>query len=352
MAYNTAARRFRPVGSAKRKPPRYGPTQTGCPAIEQAITRLYRQQNEENFWSLMNALNYALELETRVLVPLEAEADPQSGAAPWAQMPIPEEKAQDLHPWLLHTKKDRHYLPMFTSTRNAEAEKATAARPMAERSLRSAMEYALNTPGVDGVVLDPWGSSATLDAGLLNGLLHSERGSDAPGQAELEAGHSAARSGRWPEAVAHYEAAAATGSTEALSALAECLYQGRGTRRSKAQARRYWKKAAAAGEVQAMIALGDDCAASGNGAAAALQYYRRAQNAARILPDIAYNPVICLRMAQYETRYLSRKKALNQLAEAVQGFTLLAADCEPDAERCLREANALIRELLAPDPQK
>ena len=101
-----------------------------------------------------------------------------------------------------------------------------------------------------------------------------------------------------------------------------------------------------------MIALGDDCAASGNGAAAALQYYRRAQNAARILPDIAYNPVICLRMAQYETRYLSRKKALNQLAEAVQGFTLLAADCEPDAERCLREANALIRELLAPDPQK
>ena len=67
-----------------------------------------------------------------------------------------------------------------------------------ERSLRSAMEYALETDGIDGVVLDPWTSSATLDVSLLSGLLKSERGSDNPGAQELEAGHAAARAGDWP----------------------------------------------------------------------------------------------------------------------------------------------------------
>ena len=69
-----------------------------------------------------------------------------------------------------------------------------------------------------------------------------------------------------------------------------------------------------------MIALGDDCAASGGEMAETLQYYRRAQSAAREVPDIAYTPQVCLRLAQYETQYLSRKKALLQVAEAVQGF--------------------------------
>ena len=83
--------------------------------------------------------------------------------------------------------------------------------------------------------------------------------------------------------------------------------------------------AALAGEVQAMIALGDDCAASGGEMAETLQYYRRAQSAAREVPDIAYTPQVCLRLAQYETQYLSRKKALLQVAEAVQGFRILQA---------------------------
>ena len=39
--------------------------------VEQAIERLYHGQNEESFWALMGALNYALELETHVLVPLQ-----------------------------------------------------------------------------------------------------------------------------------------------------------------------------------------------------------------------------------------------------------------------------------------
>jgi len=193
MAYNMGGRRFRPVGSGKKRTaPQYGPVGTGCPFVEEAVARLYREQNEEHFWSLMNALNYALELQTKVLVPLDAAVDPQSGDAPWAHLPIPEERAEGLPPWLLHTRKERNYLPLFTSVKNAEAEKASATRPMVERSLRSAMEYALETDGIDGVVLDPWTSSATLDVSLLSGLLRSERGSDNPGAQELEAGHAAA----------------------------------------------------------------------------------------------------------------------------------------------------------------
>lgn len=88
MAYNMGGRRFRPVGSGKKRTaPQYGPVGTGCPFVEEAVARLYREQNEEHFWSLMNALNYALELQTKVLVPLDAAVDPQSGAAPWAHLP-------------------------------------------------------------------------------------------------------------------------------------------------------------------------------------------------------------------------------------------------------------------------
>lgn len=99
MAYNMGGRRFRPVGSGKKRTaPQYGPVGTGCPFVEEAVARLYREQSEEHFWSLMNALNYALELQTRVLVPLDAAVDPQSGAAPWAHLPIPEDRARACRP--------------------------------------------------------------------------------------------------------------------------------------------------------------------------------------------------------------------------------------------------------------
>ena len=58
MAYEKGARRFRPVGSRKKKTaPKYGPTGTGCPVVEEAVARLYRDQSEAHFWDLMNALN-------------------------------------------------------------------------------------------------------------------------------------------------------------------------------------------------------------------------------------------------------------------------------------------------------
>lgn len=350
MAYEKGARRFRPVGSRQRKAaPVYGPVDTGCPAVEQAVGMLYREQNEAHFWNLMNALNYALELRTRVLMPLDAAADPQSGAAPWAEMPIPEEQAKDLAPWLLHTRKERNYLPLFTSVKNATAEKATATRPMAERDMRSAMEYAVRTEGIDGVVIDPWTNSATLDVSILKGLLHSERMSEGPATEEVDAGYAAAQEGRWNEAVQHYEKATEAGNAEALALLGDCLYQGRGVVRNKVQARRMWKKAAQAGEVQAMIALGDDAHATGKGAAAALQFYRQAQTASRAMPDVAYMPQVRLRIAQTETQYVSRKKALVELAEAEQGFKIQMLEHVPDAQSWLEETRATMAGLLRED---
>ena len=346
MAYNTGGRRFRLAGSRRKKAPQYGPVETGCPFIEQAVARLYQGQSEDNFWGLMNALNYALELETRVLMPLDAAVDPQSGPAEWARLPIPEEKAAGLQPWLLHTRKDRHYLPLFTSVKNAEAEKATATRPMVERTLRSAMEEALDADGIDGVVLDPWSSSATLDNSLLSGLLKSQRGRDEPEYEELEEGHKAAREGNWEAAWLSYNEAAAAGVPEAFSALGDCLYNGLGSPCDKAKARKMWKEAAKGGDVRAMIALGDDQTGAGASPAVALMYYRKAQAASRDLPDIAYTPRLRLRMAQHETQYISRKKALMETAEAVQGFRVLLAEGEPDTQRWLDEAQAFAAKLL------
>ena len=40
------------------------------------------------------------------------------------------------------------------------------------------------------------------------------------------------------------------------------------------------------------------------------------------MPDIEYTPQVCLRVAQTETRYTSRKKALALAAEARQGFSI------------------------------
>ena len=62
---------FRPVGTKQRRASAlgYGPTSTGCPAVEQAVERLYDSSGTESmdrFWSLMSALNYALEIETEV----------------------------------------------------------------------------------------------------------------------------------------------------------------------------------------------------------------------------------------------------------------------------------------------
>ena len=313
---------------------------------EQAIERLYHGQNEESFWALMNAINYALELDTRVLVPLEAASDQPDGAAPWAEHPVPAEKAKDLQPWTLRTQKGRCYLPVFTSVKMAEADKGTASRPMAERLLASAMQMALDSDSIDGVVIDPWTSSATLDCSLLNGLLHASHDTDEPGEAELRAGNRAMAEERWDEAMHYYQLSAEEGCAEGLAMMGEMLYEGRGCRKSPAQARKFWKKAADAGDVAAWVALGDDAMVQGKGAGAALRAYRKAQKLCASTPDIAYMPQVCLRVAQYETQYISRKKALAQLAEAKQGFLVRKEEGDETAQSWLDETEAVIRQLL------
>ena len=344
--------RFRPVGSSRhpRTPVRYSPGGTGCPAIEQAIERLYHGQNEESFWALMGALNYALELETHVLVPLQTAPGTPPTPAPWAENPVSQQKARGLALWTLKNK-DRTWLPLFTSVAAAGADRSTASRPMADRTLEQAMQLALDTPGIDGVVLDPWSNSASLDGALLNGLLHAGHTPEEPGDAEADAGKEAARKGCWEQAVECFEKAAELGSAMGLALLADCIYKGRGTRTNRAKARRMWKEAADSGEILSNIALGDDCAARGDNGRALL-YYRRARANAAHMPDIEYTPQVCLRVAQTETRYTSRKKALALAAEARQGFAIKAREHEPDAEQWLAEADQLIRELTSELPAR
>ena len=330
---NTMARRtdggvrFRPVGSRRsRTAPVYSPRGTGCPAIEQAVQGLYKGQNEESFWSLMSALNYALELETHVLVPLQTALSAQGAPAPWMEHPIPAEKADGLALWTLRNDKGRCWLPLFTSVAAAGADRSTASRPMADRTLEQAMQLALDTPGIDGVVLDPWSNSASLDGALLNGLLHAGHTPEGPGAEEAEAGKEAARAGHWEAAAECYQKAAEQGSSAGL-----------------------WKAAAESGEPIALLNLGDDCAARGDNGKALL-WYRRARQSAAAVPDIEYTPRVCLRLAQFETRYTSRKKALAQAAEAKQAFTILQREHEPDADRWLQEAEQLLYALTHEPP--
>ena len=344
--------RFRPVGSRRsRTAPAYSPKGTGCPAIEQAVQGLYRGQNEESFWTLMSALNYALELETHVLVPLQTALTVHGAPAPWVEHPIPAEKAEGLALWTLRNDKGRTWLPLFTSTAAACADRSTAARPMADRTLEQAMQMVLDTKGIDGVVLDPWSNSATLDGALLNGLLHASHNPEGPGAEEAEAGKEAARAGHWELAVECYQKAAEQGSSMGLSLLGECLYYGRGVTKSLPQARKLWKAAAESGEPIALLNLGDDCAARGDNGKALLWYRRAWQNAAAV-PDIEYTPRVCLCTAQYETQYTSRKRALVLAAEAKQGFSILARENEPDAARRLEETEQLLYALTHEPPAR
>lgn len=345
--------RFRPVGSGKRArtAPDYSPKGIGCPAIGRAVEGLYRAQNEENFWTLMSAVNYALEMETHVLVPLQTALTVHSAPAPWVEHPLAPEKADGLRLWTLRNDKGRNWLPLFTSTTTACADRSTAARPMAQRTLQQAMELALATEEIDGVVIDPWGHSATLDGALLGGLLNSARTPEEPGEEEVECGQTAARAGDWATAVECYEEAAKKGNAMGLTLLAGCLYAGRGIRAGKAEARRMWKTAAESGDPMAMVALGDRCREQQD-AGAALMHYRAAQQVAHRTPDIQHTPYVLLRIAQTETRYVSLKKALAMAVEAQHGFAILAREGEPDAALWLQETKQLIRELTEQPAQR
>lgn len=344
--------RFRPVNKKRSAASlTYSPKGIGCPAIGRAVEILYKAQNEESFWTLMSAVNYALELETRVLVPLDTALVLHTAPTPWVEHPVPAEKADGLRLWTLNNNKGQTWLPLFTSNATACADRSTAARPMTERTLQQAMEIALETDGITGVVIDPWGRSASLDESLLRGLLQSSHEPDEPGEEALERGRAAALSGDLRTAIDCFFEAAEQGSSTGLTMLGHCYYQGSGVRKDRAEARRMWKTAADGGDPLAMLALGDDLHHKPDDGAA-LMYYRQAQKCAAQVPDIQHTPYVLLRMAQAETRYTSPKKALTMAVEARQGFAILAREGEPDAELWLQDADALIRELSAPPEQK
>ena len=226
-------------------------------------------------------------------------------------------------------------LPAFTRTSEADASPATLGLPMAELPLQQVMEEALQREDLNGMVLNPWGRSATLDKGLLRGLLYAHGPEDAPGEAEARQGRQLAAQGRWAEAEPLFAASAALGCPEGLRRLAGCYDTGRGIGRDRRKAMTLWRKAAAQGDVLAQVAIGDRYAAgtarTPGDPGKALMAYRRACAMAETEMDITTWPVLCLRMAGAEAGATDKEQAARLLAEAVHGLHLLCKE-EEDAE--------------------
>jgi len=328
----------------------YSPLETGCPTVEQAIARMYSSQSEEDFWALVGALNYAVQMETRVLVPIDAQPNVRDAPAPWVLNPVPPEKAGNLPFWTVLDDKGRRWQPAFFSASAAVSGDSTCGRPATILPLQDIMQRVMDSEEVTGLVLDPWTHSASFDHSLLGGLLLAQPDEDQPGLKSFEKGRAAACSGDWSAAAECYEKAAEAGSAEGLTQLGACYYWGRGVRRNRTLARQMWKKAAdSADAVLAHLYLGDDCVAMKDGEGKALFHYRRAQRAASRMPDIEYMPEVCLRISETETSRLPSKRHLAkiQAAEAAQGFRIRKREGDPDAAPLLEEAEALLRRLNA-----
>ncbi len=328
--------RYRPVKNRKKTPAgglRYGPVFTGCPAVELAVERLYQADDagrEERFWGLVKALNYAMQVQTRVLVPVQLTPEGSQSQFSWASDPIPPEKAKGLALWTLSTPKGYKMLAAFTRPEEADASPSTLGLPMAELPLQQVMEQALEREDLTGMVLNPWGRSATLDKGLLRGLLYAHGPDDAPGEAEARQGRQLAGQGHWEEAASLFAASAAKGCPEGMRRLAGCCDTGRGVARDRRRAMALWRKAAADGDVLAQVAIGDRYAAGTSRTPGdpgkALMAYRKARAMAETEMDITTWPVICLRMAWAEARATDSEQAVRLLAEAAHGLHILARE--------------------------
>ncbi len=338
--------RYRPVGAHRKNTdasmPAYGPVDTGCPAVELAIDRLYEAgdaEREARFWALMKGVNYALQMETEVLVPLKTAPSGQDIRTNWARCPIPAERVDDLPAWTLTSPKGLRFMPVFTRSEEVGGNPMTAHRPVTVLALRRAMERAVADGGLAGLVLNPWGRSATLDKSILEGLLgQADAQDDEPGAEYAREGRAAACEGRWQQAAALYRASHEKGCAEGTRLLAGCCDRGRGVRKNRSQALRLWKEAAALGDVPAQIALGDRCAADPG---KALMAYRKARAMAEYAPDISSWPLLCLRLAQHELQYIDLRGSRLLLAEAIHGLGLLAERGDPDADALRDEALAL-----------
>ena len=128
--------------------------------------------------------------------------------------------------------------------------------------------------------------------------------------------------------------------------MGEMLYEGRGCRKSPAQARKFWKKSRRRRRCGRMGGAGRRCMVQGKGAGGGSAGLPQGSEALRLHPRHRYMPQVCLRVAQYETQYISRKKALAQLAEAKQGFLVRKKEGDETAQSWLDETEAVIRQLL------
>mgnify|MGYP007112427325 FL=1 len=95
-----------------------------------------------------------------------------------------------------------------------------------------------------------------------------------------------------------------------------------------------------------MGGAGRRCHSAGKRGRRGLRAYRKAQKLCASTPDIAICRRSASRVAQYETQYISRKKALAQLAEAKQGFLVRKKEGDETAQSWLDETEAVIRQLL------
>ncbi len=328
---------------------RYGPLYTGCPALEMAVERFYQapdQEKETRFWGLVKGLNYALQMETRVLVPVELEPRGHQDQLSWARAPIPPDRAKDLSHWVLTAPKGQKLLPAFTFWKEADASDVTKGLPVVELPLQQAMEEVLAREELSGLVLNPWGRSATLDRSLLQALLYAGPPDNEPGEADAACGKQAAAEGRWEEAADAFAAAAGQGSPEGMRLLAGCCQAGRGVSRDRRKAVSWWKKAAALGDVLSMVALGDSYAAgtarTPGDPGRALMAYRKARTMGELELDIGSWPLVCLRLAQAEASFTDPDRAVCLLGEAVQGLLIL---CRADQKDLPLERETLRAEL-------
>lgn len=308
----------------------YGPLFTGCPAVELTIQRLYQAddaEREERFWGLIKSLNYALQVHTDVLVPVRLTIEGSQTDTSWAFHPIPAEKAGGLTWWTLETANHKKVLPAFTKPEEADASPATLGLPVLELPLEQVMQKVLEREDLDSLVLNPWGQSATLDKGILRGLLCAPQPEDGPGEPEVREGRHMASIGRWEEARSCYAEAAEKGCPEGMRRLAGCYENGSGVKRDRRKAMTLWRKAAAAGDVLSQVAIGDRYAAgttrTPGDPGKALLFYHKAQAMAETEMDITNWPVVCLRIAMAEARATDTERAVRLLAEAAHGLNIL-----------------------------
>ena len=325
----------------------YSPAFTGCPAVEYAIEGLYSEPSEDSFWTLITALNYALQMETKVLVPLQTAPGIPERAADWPASPVKGDGYKGLRTWMLHNENGKRWAPVFTSPAAAGSSRATAAAPMAEYGFEEIMERALKEDELDGLVINPWGQSATLDKDLLRGLLRSEPEEEKePGREMLKAGREAGLAGDWENAVVQYSYACGEGSATGLRLVGQCFLNAWGVERDLDRAEKYLKTASEHGDLPAKVFLGDVFALRGDPGRALMQY-RHAMRDADERPDIDFRPEICSRIAGCELMTVDSEMGRRFAAEAMQGFRIRQREGDPSAAYELERAAALLK---SPEP--